>query len=192
MSYLDKLPPYRRRDKRDISLSRISTETINLATYKGYDTFFAINHLHSLKKKNDSIYARKLLNEILPDMKPERKIKRDKKGYRVSSAGTKTGKIFEFESLDRIIECSEKDNKVNYYNKRCNVKKHLQHDKFISNFLTPINNFISIDFNLYNEDYEEIKKKIEGKKKKKICLPKIPIDLYKESRLHVKQCKYKI
>ena len=192
MSYLDKIPPYRRRDKRDISLSRISTETINLATYKGYDTFFAINHLHSLKKKNDSIYARKLLNEILPDMKPERKIKRDKKGYRVSSAGTKTGKIFEFESLDRIIECSEKDNKVNYYNKRCNVKKHLKNDKFISNFLTPINNFISIDSNLYNEDYEEIKKKIEGKKKKKICLPKIPIDLYKESRLHVKQCKYKI
>ena len=103
MSYLDKIPPYRRRDKRDISLSRISTETINLATYKGYDTFFAINHLHSLKKKNDSIYARKLLNEILPDMKPERKIKRDKKGYRVSSAGTKTGKIFEFESKSKPV-----------------------------------------------------------------------------------------
>ena len=187
MSYLDKIPPYRRRDKRDISLSRISTETINLATYKGYDTFFAINHLHSLKKKNDSIYARKLLDEILPDMKPERKIKRDKKGYRVSSAGTKTGKIFEFESLDRIIECSEKDNKVNYYNKRCNVKKHLKNDKFISNFLTPVNNFISDDFKLYNDDYKEITKKMTVKKQRKITLPLIP---YKMN--HVKQCKFKI
>lgn len=192
MSYLDKLLPYRRRDKRDISLSRISTETINLATYKGYDTFFAINHLHSLKKKNESIYARKLLNEILPDIKPETKIKRDKKGYRVSSANHKKPKIFEFENLDKIIEYSQKENKINYYNKRCNLKKHLKNDKFISNFLTPINNFISIDFNLYNEDYENITKQIDIKKKRRIYPPKIPINLYKEYRLNVKQCKYKI
>ena len=34
MSNLDKLIPFKRREKKDISLSRITTETINLANYQ--------------------------------------------------------------------------------------------------------------------------------------------------------------
>ena len=62
-----------------------------------------------------------------------------------------------------------------------------ENGKFISNILTPVNNFISDDFKLYNDDYKEITKKMPVKKQRKITLPLIP---YKMN--HVKQCKFKI
>ena len=66
MSNLDKLIPFKRREKKDISLSRITTETINLANYQ--ESNFGINTIKSLKKRNNSFYAKKLLTDILPDM----------------------------------------------------------------------------------------------------------------------------
>ena len=59
--------PFKRRVFRDVSLSRITTETINLANFQEYYTIFGINSIKSLKKRNHSFYAKKLLTEILPD-----------------------------------------------------------------------------------------------------------------------------
>ena len=50
--------------RRDVSLSRITTETINLAHFQEYYTIFGINSIKSLKKRNHSFYAKKLLTEI--------------------------------------------------------------------------------------------------------------------------------
>ena len=60
-------------------------------------------------------------------------------------------------SLEKIEE--EKVNKRNIiklYQKSCDIKKHVIGGKFISHFLTPLNNFISKDFKLYNEEYEKL------------------------------------
>jgi len=46
------------------------------------------------------------------------------------------------------------------YLKKCNLKRHFCHDKFVSNFLTPINQFIKNDFQITNNEYENINKKI--------------------------------
>lgn len=104
-----------------------------------------------------------------------------------SASSKKKKNIFDFLSLDRISEYDHKGRKIKYYTKNCNLKKHIKNGKFISNFLTPVNNFISDDFKLYNDDYKEITKKMPVKKQRKITLPLIP---YKMN--HVKQCKFKI
>ena len=44
--------PFKRRVFRDVSLSRITTETINLANFQEYYTIFGINSKKSLKKKS--------------------------------------------------------------------------------------------------------------------------------------------
>ena len=182
--------PFKRREKRDVSLSRITTETINLANFQEYYTIFGINSIKSLKKRNHSFYAKKLLTEILPDktIKLQRKKKENMISRTSTSASSKKKKnIFDFLSLDRISEYDHKGRKIKYYTKNCNLKKHIKNGKFISNFLTPVNNFISDDFKLYNDDYKEITKKMPVKKQRKITLPLIP---YKMN--HVKQCKFKI
>ena len=194
MSNLDKLIPFKRREKKDISLSRITTETINLANYQ--ESNFGINTMKSMKKRNNSFYAKKLLTEILPDMVQEKKsIKRSEQVIiRTSTSNSKKKKvIFDFLSLDRINEYDHHGCKIKYYTKTCNLKKHLKNDKFISNFLTPVNNFISSDFNLYNDDYKKIAGQIPIKKHRKIVLPRVPIHIIKDVHHHnVKQCKFKI
>ena len=62
MSYLDSLMlRYRRREKRDVSLSRITTDSVNLASYKGYESLFEIKSVKTLKKQNKSSYNEKKL-----------------------------------------------------------------------------------------------------------------------------------
>lgn len=194
MSNLDKLIPFKRREKKDISLSRITTETINLANYQ--ESNFGINTIKSLKKRNNSFYAKKLLTEILPDMVQEKKsIKKPTQVFiRTSTSTSKKKKvIFDFLSLDRINEYDHHGCKIKYYTKTCNLKKHLKNDKFISNFLTPVNNFISSDFNLYNDDYNNMTRQIPIKKHRKVNLLRMPIHIIKDTRHHnVKQCKFKI
>ena len=46
------------------------------------------------------------------------------------------------------------------YNKKCDMKKHFCHEKFISKFLTPINQFINNDFHFTDKEYEKINKNI--------------------------------
>ena len=50
--------------------------------------------------------------------------------------------------------------KVKLYSKKCDLKKHFIHQKFISNFLTPINQFIKNEFSITDKEYENINKKI--------------------------------
>ena len=46
------------------------------------------------------------------------------------------------------------------YSKKCDMKKHYCHEKFVNKFLTPINKFMNTDFQLTNNEYEKINKKI--------------------------------
>ena len=118
--------PFKRREKRDVSLSRITTETINLANFQEYYTIFGINSIKSLKKRNHSFYAKKLLTEILPDktIKLQRKKKENMISRTSTSASSKKKKnIFDFLSLDRISEYDHKGRKIKYYTKNCNLKK---------------------------------------------------------------------
>ena len=120
--------PFKRREKRDVSLSRITTETINLANFQEYYTIFGINSIKSLKKRNHSFYAKKLLTEILPDktIKLQRKKKENMISRTSTSASSKKKKnIFDFLSLDRISEYDHKGRKIKYYTKNCNLKKHI-------------------------------------------------------------------
>ena len=129
--------PFKRREKRDVSLSRITTETINLANFQEYYTIFGINSIKSLKKRNYSFYAKKLLTEILPDktIKLQRKKKENMISRTSTSASSKKKKnIFDFLSLDRISEYDHKGRKIKYYTKNRNLKKHIKNGKFISNF----------------------------------------------------------
>ena len=121
--------PFKRREKRDVSLSRITTETINLANFQEYYTIFGINSIKSLKKRNHSFYAKKLLTEILPDktIKLQRKKKENMISRTSTSASSKKKKnIFDFLSLDRIGEYDHKGRKIKYYTKNCNLKKHMK------------------------------------------------------------------
>ena len=121
--------PFKRREKRDVSLSRITTETINLANFQEYYTIFGINSIKSLKKRNHSFYVKKLLTEILPDKTI--KLKRKKKENMISRTSTsasskKKKNIFDFLSLDRISEYDHKGRKIKYYTKNCNLKNILK------------------------------------------------------------------
>jgi hypothetical protein len=92
-----------------------------------------------------------------------------------------------------IKNISKPFNPQKLYLKKCDLKKHFYHEKFISNFLTPINQFMKKDFHITNNEYENINKKIhnynyminnndfslyKNKRKKetykKFCPPKIP------------------
>ena len=46
------------------------------------------------------------------------------------------------------------------YLKKCNLKNHFFHEKFVSKFLTPVNHFISRSFKMTSKEYEDINKKI--------------------------------
>ena len=58
--------PFKRREKRDVSLSRITTETINLANFQEYYTIFGINSIKSLKKRNHSFLCEEIVNRNSP------------------------------------------------------------------------------------------------------------------------------
>ncbi len=93
----------------------------------------------------------------------------------------------------KIKNVSKPFNPQKLYLKKCDMKKHYYHEKFISKFLTPINQFIKNDFHITNKEYENINKKIHNynylinnndfslykskrkkEKYKKFCPPKIP------------------
>ena len=52
--------PFKRSENRDVSLSRITTETINLAHFQEYYTIFGINSIKSLKKRNHSFLCEEI------------------------------------------------------------------------------------------------------------------------------------
>ena len=104
------------------------------------------------------------------------------------------------ESIDNSNNSKHKIKKIakpftpqKLYLKKCDMKKHYCHEKFVSNFLTPINQFMKQDFHITNNEYENINKKIHNlnylinnndysvyknkrkkEKYKNFCPPKIP------------------
>ena len=74
--YLDRIEennvPFKRREKRDISLSQITKDPINLETsYKNLNHIIDSEQyfIFRLKKKKQSYYVKRLLSEILPEKK---------------------------------------------------------------------------------------------------------------------------
>lgn len=144
-----------------------------------------------------SAFSKQLLNGILPERKSN-------------------GKSFGLERKEKIISlpcvyyhgrcvtenkinCNNNANNINInyiyskrYEKTCDLTKHIISKKFISNFLSPINNFISDDFKLNNEEYNHITKDLPViKKKKKLFIPLPPKDQNKPKELNIKKYKFK-
>ena len=53
--------PFKRREKRDLSLSRITTETINLANFQEYYTIYKI-----VKKEKSFVLCEEIVNRNSP------------------------------------------------------------------------------------------------------------------------------
>lgn len=115
------------------------------------------NENYILQKKSNSASKKKplILNlRKIPFIKPKKlifkniNIKSDNKSLNYSK-NKKTKK--------RIPKPSKP---LKIYNKKCDMKKHLYHQKYISKFLTPINNFISNEFQFTDKEYEKINKEI--------------------------------
>ena len=75
------------------------------------------------------------------------------------------------EKENKSLNCKHKKNKIpkpmdrehpKLYLKKCDLKKHFCNEKFVSNFLTPINQFIKNDFQITSKEYENINKKIHN------------------------------
>lgn len=177
MSYIDNIViPFRRRDKRDLSLSRITTSSINLDSHYNFKALL-LNPSFKKRKRNKSQFARNLLNEILPEIAPKSKtalvIKRKLKNRNLSSLKIPLVKNRNplFSQLEEIPELDPSKRAIKRYEKNCNIEKHQISNKLISNFLTPVNNFISSKFRLNMEDYAQLTTQI---KKRKGLPPRIP------------------
>ena len=255
--YLDRIEnnvPFKRREKRDISLSQITKDPINLETsYKNLNHIIDSEQyfIFRLKKKKQSYYVKRLLSEILPEKKTinnnkENNIKLKKKNIpkpkRYHSEKKKSNILSEQTTLNQTRNSNNSQNIVNIdstseilkgsnnsflppvgkkviyenemkdkknkkmkksnseqklYEKHCNIKHHQHKEKFINNFLTPVNSFINKDFSLFSEEYDninnEISRKIQlnRKIKRKFFPPKIPT-LYSNYKYDFNGYKFKI
>ena len=255
--YLDRIEnnvPFKRREKRDISLSQITKDPINLETsYKNLNHIIDSEQyfIFRLKKKKQSYYVKRLLSEILPEKKAinnnkENNIKLKKKNIpkpkRYHSEKKKSNILSEQTTLNQTRNSNNSQNIVNIdstseilkgsnnsflppvgkkviyenemkdkknkkmkksnseqklYEKHCNIKHHQHKEKFINNFLTPVNSFINKDFSLFSEEYDninnEISRKIQlnRKIKKNFFPPKIPT-LYSNYKYDFNGYKFKI
>lgn len=172
MAYIDNIIiPFRRRDKRDLSLSRITTSPINLdSNYSAFKTLL-LNPSYRKRKRNKSQFAQNLLNEILPETLPKVKttavIQNTPKKKRNSTSKTtliKNSSSNVFNQLEEIPEQDPLTKIVKRYEKNCNIKRHQISNKLISNFLTPVNSFISTQFRLNMEDYGQLTTQIKNRK----------------------------
>ena len=155
------------------------------------DSFFLLSDKHKIPSLK--------LNLKKVNMQPEKISINDNKNKSENKKGSK-GKINNKCKINKcnnnkckIKNVSKPFNPQKLYLKKCDMKKHYCHEKFISNFLTPINQFIKNDFHITNSEYENINKKIHNynylinnndfslyknrrkkEKYKKFCPPKIP------------------
>lgn len=167
MSSLDfPIIPFNRREKRDISLSRLTSGTVNL---EGNFSFrVLVSPTFKRNKREKSIYAKRLLDEILPNRSHKscfrsnnsKKKKKDTPATKHNSLINqhKTKDTHSSTQLEKIIEINNNKREVKLYRKSCDLKRHHPHNKFITNFLFPLNHFISKDFKINIEDYEVLSK----------------------------------
>lgn len=157
---------FKRREKRDISVSRITNNSISLDLSNNLESIlgkrnsgksaFKKSTVNNVNTSTNSVFVRRLLSEILPSS-PKENAPSNKKWL----SGIKEKKT------------SKKFSVTKLYEKKCDSKKHKSQEKFIMHFLSPLNKFISSEFSLYNEEYKEIVEKIPCLKKVGSYLPKI-------------------
>lgn len=169
-----------RTGKRYGTLLQITPNQVNLTSNLHLKYIF--DKTQKYTKPIHSVYSLQILDDILPDINSNKRNKEERRKpllpQRASSASKVISRKPMIHSLEKIEE--EKVNKRNIiklYQKSCDIKKHVIGGKFISHFLTPLNNFISKDFKLYNEEYEKLINKLHKNVKKKIkrLPPRVPI-----------------
>ena len=141
-----------------------------------------------------SVFSKQLLNNILPE----------RKSIEQTCGVEKKEKILNLPCIyyhrrcatENKLNCNNSNINCNYdkrYEKKCNLTKHIISKKFISNFLSPINNFISVDFKLNDDEYNHITKDLPVvKKKNKLFIPLPPKDQNTHPKeLNMKKYKFK-
>ena len=173
MSYLDKIDlPFKRREYHDETIARISTDIVSLDSTKEVLPFAPDTKKPLMLRKESSFYSKQLLNDILPEVpqKNHLPLRSNSAKHKKFPLLLKAPTNFLPKKKEIKIPC------MNIFEKKCDSKKHLKHKKFILNFLTPINEFISKDFSLSIDKHEEIGGKLKNKKMVKCFFPpKIPI-----------------
>ena len=113
------------------------------------------------KNKNSSIVKKYRKNfELTPDS-PKRSSKKRKYKTIVPRAS-----LIDYPNEKKEIKNNIKIKKIpkpkpqKLYLKKCNLKNHFFHEKFISKFLTPVNHFMSHSFKMTSKEYDDINKKI--------------------------------
>lgn len=178
--------PFRRRDKKDVSLSRFTSGPVNLDSNS---IRVLLTPTFQIKKREKSQYVKRLLDEILPTLSNKKHQKSSSYNDKNKVILRKRNKSFiQFKKigthyttkLEKIEEINNNKREVNLYRKNCDLKRHQPHNKFITNFLFPLNHYISKEFALNIDDYEVLAKKIQ---KKGINFPSIPNNKEKQSDL---------
>ena len=114
-----------------------------------------------LKKPYKSLFIQKILDEIIP--------KNIRKPYGIKKNKEKLPCIYSKIEANVKKEKNKKSNKIiikniSFLNKRIEnvTNKYIKNNhKFISNFLSPFNQFISNDFNLTNKEYYKLVENID-------------------------------
>ena len=171
-------PNFPRTGIRDGTLLQITPNQVNLTSNLHLKYIF--NKTNKYTKPIHSVYSLQILDDILPDINTNKRKKEERKPKlpkRASSASKLIKKKPVLHSLEKIEEdITNKRNEIKLYQKTCDIKKHTIGSKFITHFLTPMNNFISKDFKLYNEEYETLINKLnKNVKKKRLLPPRVPI-----------------
>ena len=172
--------PFKRREKRDVSLSQITKDPINLETsYKN------LNHIRNNKKyyifplqnKKQSFFVKRLLSEILPEKKninennSKLKTKSIPKPKRISKEKNQTQSFSEQKTLEQSQKSNNTTFKLDY---NCET---IYKDNKEKNYLPNIEKKI-----IFNDDNNKNKTKIKKKKMKKS---------FSEQKLYKKNCEIK-
>lgn len=166
--------------KRYGTLLQITPNQVNLTSNLHLKYIFDKTQKYS--KPIHSVYYLQILDDILPDINSNKRKKEERRKPQLPQRANSASKIIKIKPMIHSLEKIEEEkinkrNEIKLYQKSCDIKKHVIDSKFITHFLTPLNNFISKDFKLYNEEYEKLINKLHKnvKKKKKKLPPRIPI-----------------
>ena len=104
------------------------------------------------KEKNNNYKKSKINLRKIPFLKPKKLILKNIK----DGKDRKKGMNYSQNKKNKI----PKNKTPNLYLKKCNMKKHYSHEKFVNKFLTPLNKFMNVNFQFTIKEYEKLNKKI--------------------------------
>ena len=153
----------------------ISNETSPFILSRNDNNNFQRKPSFKLKLRNIPFEQPKKMHIKIPKKKVEEKeslVKKYKKNLVLNNSKTETFFLLSKNSHNSLNK-GEKNiykNKINkipkplseqkLYLKNCDNKKHFCHDKFVSKFLTPINQFMNRSFKITDVEYEKMNKNI--------------------------------